>query len=116
VNENSSFDIDNSDAFVWVTGGAGNRYSREALNYGMDHMVSFRINGILNTPGNPGDGYVVPTDPTYLIGFEDGTDNDFQDFVLQVSKVAPVPEPTSMSLLGLGILGLLGLRKKKVQA
>jgi hypothetical protein len=27
---------------------------------------------------------------------------------------APVPEPTSLSLLGLGLLGLVGLRKKKI--
>jgi hypothetical protein len=115
VGETSNFDnLDNSDAFVWVIGGAGtgNKYSRQALNGGTDSMVSFRINGILNTPGNPGGGYTAPINPTYLIGFEDWTDKDFQDFVLQVSKVAPVPEPASMLLLGMGILGMFGLKRK----
>lgn len=117
VNETASFDIvPNSDVFIWALGGAGNKYSRQSLNPGgRDYMVSFRIHGILNTPGDPIGGYTIPDHPTFVLGFEDGTDWDYQDFVVQVKKVAPVPEPGTFLLLGFGFLGLFftGMMRRK---
>jgi len=52
----------------------------------------------------------------YIVGFEDlnlpGGDIDYQDFVLR-AKVSPVPEPTTMLLLGTGLIGLAGWGRKK---
>jgi len=38
-----------------------------------------------------------------------------QNLLVQNSSSAPVPEPTTMLLLGAGLLGLAGVRKKKIK-
>jgi len=39
--------------------------------------------------------------------------SDSPDVSGLLSSVAPVPEPATWTLLGMGVLGLFGLRKKK---
>jgi hypothetical protein len=55
----------------------------------------------------------------YLICLEDlkysgTTDRDFQDMIIRI-RTATVPEPATMSLLGLGLLGILGRKIRRTK-
>ena len=93
---------------------SGTFYSDTALNQdNVDHMVAYQGN---YTPSNPN---TINDNPwlanEFVLAWEDlngGGDRDYDDFVVMVESVVSAPEPTTLGLLGLGLLGL-SLRSRK---
>lgn len=91
-------------------------YSDSLLNAdnGADHLLVFQGNNsdVLQIgTGNPG----VWTDNEFILAWEDWTDFDYQDFVVMVESVLPVPVPGAV-LLGVLGLGAAGMRLRKRQS
>jgi len=101
----------------YLEGVDGTIFSITALNGGLDLMQSFDV-------GSSGHSDLFGSD--IILAFEDtlSGDLDFNDFVVGISdieglqgitnfeEVSPVPAPTPLALMGLGLIGL-GLMKKK---
>lgn len=89
--------VDPSGAPLWTSSPGQN-------SDGLDHMVTWLITGGASA-GN------------HVIAWEDlfgGGDRDFNDLVVEVRSTSSIhaPEPTTMLLFGVGLIGLAGFRRK----
>jgi len=91
--------------YIDPNGVTNNRmYTENLLNTHSDIQVAiFKIEELENS---------------YILGWEDldlnggtGGDRDYQDMIVRIT-IAQVPEPSSMAMFGLGLLGLVVTRKK----
>jgi len=107
-------------------GRAQNRWSANSdLNLmGEDHFVAFAIedDALLDVYNRQfGTSYSAALDDVWLIGFEEHSwDADFNDLMAVVSRPAelnsaplPTPVPGAVWLLGSGLVGLAGLKRRK---
>lgn len=88
-----------------------------------DGMVTFAVTGYMTDPGQADNTWQPFQDGSthYVIAFEDSNkngDTDYNDFVVEVAGVSPVPEPTTivagvLLLLPLGASALRGFRKNR---
>jgi len=95
-------------------------YTVDALNQGFEDVVaSFDVNSIIAGPNSLAHS-------NFVFGFEDvyGLDYDYNDFIVGVSDIratgattfdtpSPVPAPAPLALMGLGLIGLAGIKGKK---
>jgi hypothetical protein len=103
----------------FLDGPGGTFFTEDSLNGGNPQALVFQ--GDNSTVIKPASSLAAGTfsSDEYIFAFEDmpylnGSDKDFNDMVVIVESISPVPEPGTLLFLGtgLGLIGFLGYRRK----
>jgi hypothetical protein len=81
---------------------------------GVDHLYAYRGNGAAFV-GGPLAGELF-TQQDYILAWEDlfgGGDRDYQDFIVVVQDIRPVPLPPAVLLLASSLIGLAGVARRR---
>jgi hypothetical protein len=79
-----------------------------------DHLVAFQGTGDMVQLPNSNPNEWLNTE--YILAWEDlygGGDYDFNDMVIMVESIKPVPEPSTVILLGAGLVGAAVYRRRR---
>ncbi len=93
-------------------------FSDTSLNSdGYDHMAAYQGAGDLVNLPDVAPGVWSPSE--YILAWEDLdgaiADGDFEDFVVMVESVQPVPLPGAVWLFGTGLMALVGFARRRRQ-
>ena len=101
--------------FYLGTASQGTFFSETGRNTdGVDHMYAYRGNGAAFI-GGPLQGSLF-TAQDFILAWEDlfgGGDRDYQDFVVVVQDIRPVPLPPAVWLLASSLIGLAGVARRR---
>lgn len=100
----------------YLTAANNTMFSQMALNGGHDQMVAFRGDDDSIMIGHYSSGPWSKN--KFLLAWEDirgpGGDRDFNDFVAVVESVSGLPEPSTLALLLLSLLGFAWLKRRQL--
>jgi hypothetical protein len=120
--ETAGFTVSDGPFVIGSGGGIYGAWSNEALNSGplSDRAVTFNVQGLdiytwmAGDKSNPTTSLLLSSVhlPAYIVAFETGLDGDYQDMLVLVESIRPIPAPRAVVLGSIGLLFVGWLRRK----